>query len=150
WKTTFGEDCFFVPMPKDPESDTYYVAGKMNAYCFVKGGHNPEGVAKYLDCLRFTKLSEEVKELDNQKLKDDYGWTDEMIEMANTMNEMALENPTFDFYAGVSSDITDVLDSSVNGIRATAHGTPWGESVSAVYAQIQNFVDEVNESAIAE
>lgn len=149
WKETFGEDMFFVPMPKDPESDVHYVAGKMNAYLFVKGGHNPEGAAKYLDCLRFSKMSDEVREMDNQKLRDDYGWTDEMIEMANTMNEMALENPTFDFYIGVSSDITDVLDSSVNGIRATAHGVPWAESVNAIDAQIQNFVDEVNEEAAA-
>jgi hypothetical protein len=94
-------------------------------------------------------MSDEVREMDNQKLRDDYGWTDEMIEMANTMNEMALENPTFDFYIGVSSDITDVLDSSVNGIRATAHGVPWAESVNAIDAQIQNFVDEVNEEAAA-
>ena len=40
------------------------------------------------------------------------------------MNEMALANPVFDYYNGISSDVTDILDSSVNGIRATSRGIP--------------------------
>lgn len=144
WSETFGEDVMFVPVPRYEEADEYYMPVSINAYCFVKGGHNPEGVARYLDCFRFSKISEGAEEISDQQFRDDYEWSDEMIEMANTMNEMALENPVFDVFNGISSDVTDVLDSSEHGVRATSRGTQWSESVNAIYDQIQNFIDEAN------
>ncbi len=146
WEETFGEDAFFVPVPQYEEADAYYIPTSVNAYLFVKGGSNPEGVAKFLDCFRFSKISDGAQEISDQQFKDDYGWSDEMIEMANTMNEMALENPVFDFYNGVSSDLTDILDSSEHGVRATSRGTSWTESVNSIYDQVQNYIDEANES----
>ena len=62
------------------------------------------------------------------------------------MNEMALENPVFDFYNGISTDMTKVLDNSEHGVRATSRGTPWNESVNAIYDQVQGYIDEANES----
>lgn len=145
WQDTFGEDAFFVPVPQYDEADEYYIPTSVNAYLFVKGGDNPEGVAKFLDCFRFSKISEGAQEISDEQFRDDYGWSEEMIDMLNTMNEMALENPVFDFYNGVSSDLTDILDSSEHGIRATSRGTSWTESVNSIYDQVQNYIDEVNE-----
>ena len=150
WSKTFGEDVFFVPVPKYDKADEYYIPTSVNAYCFVKGGHNPEGVGKFLDCFRFSKISDGAQEISDEQFVKDYEWTDEMIEMKNKMNEMALANPVFDYYNGISSDVTDILDSSVNGIRATSRGIPWNESVNAIYDQTQNFIDEVNERNAAE
>ena len=150
WSKTFGEDVFFVPVPKYDKADEYYIPTSVNAYCFVKGGHNPEGVGKFLDCFRFSKISDGAQEISDEQFVKDYEWTDEMIEMKNKMNEMALANPIFDYYNGISSDVTDILDSSVNGIRATSRGIPWNESVNAIYDQTQNFIDEVNEKNAAE
>lgn len=150
WSKTFGEDVFFVPVPKYDKADEYYIPTSVNAYCFVKGGHNPEGVGKFLDCFRFSKISDGAQEISDEQFVKDYEWTDEMIEMKNKMNEMALANPVFDYYNGISSDVTDILDSSVNGIRATSRGIPWNESVNAIYDQTQNFIDEVNEKNAAE
>ena len=107
-------------------------------------------MGKFLDCFRFSKISDGAQEISDEQFVKDYEWTDEMIEMKNKMNEMALANPVFDYYNGISSDVTDILDSSVNGIRATSRGTPWNESVNAIYDQTQNFIDEVNEKNAAE
>ncbi len=146
WVKKFGEDMFFVPVPKYDKADEYYIPTNVNAYCFVKGGHNLEGVGKFLDCFRYAKVSEGAKAIADQQFIDDYEWTDEMIEMKNLMNEMALENPVFDFYNGISSDVSSVMDSSEHGVRATSRGTAWNESVNAIFDQIQNYVDEVNEN----
>lgn len=147
WVETFGEEVMFVPVPRYEEADEYYIPCSVNAYLFVRGGDNPEGVAKYLDCMRFSKISEGAQELSDEQFMEDYEWTDEMIEMYNTLNDMALENPVFDLYNGISSDVTDVLDSSETGIRATSRGTStWSEVVNSIYDQIQNFIDEANES----
>lgn len=144
WSKTFGEDVFFVPVPKYEKADEYYIPASINAYCFVKGGHNPEGVAKFLDCFRFGKVCEGAQEISDQQFIDDYEWTDEMIEMKNKMNEMALENHSFDFYNGISADVTSVLDSSEHGVRAASRGVPWSESVNSIYDQVQNYIDEIN------
>ena len=75
WKAKYGEDVFFVPMPKDPEADEYYTPTGVEAYSFVKGGQNPEGVAKYLDCKRFCIIDEESCAIADSIFIDDYGWT---------------------------------------------------------------------------
>lgn len=149
WAKTFGEDMFFVPVPRYEKADAYYIPTNVNAYCFVKGGHNLEGVGKFLDCFRYAKTSEGAKAIADQQFIDDYEWTEEMIEMKDKMNEMALENPVFDFYNGISTDVSSVMDSSEHGVRATSRGTAWNESVNAIYDQIQNYIDEVNENPTA-
>lgn len=146
WSKTFGEDVFFVPVPQYDKADAYYIPTNVNAYCFVKGGHNPEGVGKFMDCFRFSKVSEGAQQISDQQFRDDYEWTDEMIDMKNKMNEMALEHPVFDYYNGISTDVTSVLDSSEHGVRAASRGVPWTESVNSIYDQIQNYIDEVNET----
>lgn len=146
WSKTFGEDVFFVPVPQYDKADAYYIPTNVNAYCFVKGGHNPEGVGKFMDCFRFSKVSEGAQQISDQQFRDDYEWTDEMIDMKNKMNEMALEHPVFDYYNGISTDVTSVLDSSEHGVHAASRGVPWTESVNSIYDQIQNYIDEVNET----
>lgn len=150
WQQNFGEDVFFVPMPKDPNSSEYYIPCGLDGYVMVKGGKNPQGVAKFAECKRLTLLNERAAELGEEQMFDDYGWTQEMVDMKKSMDELALANPYFDFYTGVTPDITKILDSNENGIRASSKGTPWSESVSAVYAQIDAFLKDVNDHPVSD
>lgn len=145
WKTTFGEDAFFVPMPKDPESKEHYIPVGMESYTFVKNGANPVGVAKFLDCKRFAILDENTKAVADQQFRDDYGWTDEMVEMQREMQNLADENPFFDLSSGVSTDCANLLD---NNLRNTARGTPWNETYDAISATLQTYLDEVNANPV--
>lgn len=147
WKEKFGEDAFFVPMPKDPESDEYYTSVGMEAYTFVKGGQNPEGVARYLDCKRFSILDETTKTIADEQFKSDYGWTDEMVDMQHEMQEIADNNPFFDLSSGVSADCGELLDKQ---LRNTARGVPWNETYDSIYAQVQKYLDDINNSTKAE
>lgn len=147
WKEKFGEDVFFVPMPKDPDADEYYVPVGMEGYCMIKGGQNPEGVARFLDCKRFTLLDESTKKVGDQQFLNDYGWTQEMVEMQNSMQELADKNPFLDLSTGVSSDCADLLDSH---LRQTARGTPWNETYDAVNAALDVMLEEANSETAAE
>ena len=146
WKEKYGEDAFFVPMPKDPESDDYYIPVGMEAYTFVKGGSNPEGTARFLDCKRFAIMDEDTKAVADQQFVDDYGWTDEMLEMKDEMQRLADENAIFDLSSGVSTDCANLLDQNM---RAAARGTPWNETYDAIYATIETYIKEVNDNPIA-
>ncbi len=141
WKTTFGEDAFFVPMPKDPEADEHYITCGMDSYTFVKGGQNPEGVAKYLDCKRCVLLNDELRSIADQQMIDEYGWTQEMIDMKNSMQELADENTFIDYSSGVSSDCASLLDSN---LRNSARGTPWNETFDSINATLDTYLEEVN------
>lgn len=145
WAGVFGEHVMFVPMPKDPDADAYYIPANLNSYLFVKGGHNPEGVARWLDCKRLTFLNEDIRALADQQFLDDYHWTDEMVEMKNQMDALAMANPVIDFKTGVTADLEDILDSS-EGVRAAGKGTPWNETLSSLKEPVQAMIDEANNS----
>ena len=132
-------------MPKDPEADEYYIPVGIESYCFVKGGQNPQGVAKFLECKRFTILDENTKAVADKQFRDDYGWTDEMIEMQHSMQELADANTIIDLSLGVSTDCSALLDSN---LRNSAKGTPWNETFDSISATVQTYIDEVNANPI--
>lgn len=142
WKTVFGEDIGFVPMPKDPQADKYYIPAGMDSYLFVKNGDNPEGVAKFLNCKRYVICNQKLKDMYDSETRSDYGWSDEMIEMKEKMDEIALENPEFDFSNGASFDIEKKID---DGLKQSAYGTPWNETFNSINSAVQTLIDEINQ-----
>lgn len=142
WSAVFGDDVFFVPMPKDPEADKYYTPSGINGYLMVKDGQNPEGVARFTECKRFSVINQQTADIASGQFQTDYGWTDEMMNMKKEAERLANENPVFDFYAGISSDVTLILDSAEYGIRAAASGTPWAETVDSIYDTVNQLIDD--------
>ena len=132
-------------MPKDPQADEYYIPIKMEAYSFVSGGHNPEGVAKYLDCYRYCLVNDDIHDITGTMFKDDYGWTDEMVDMRNELTELAEENPVIDVANGVSDDCAEILN---NNLRQTTRGVPWNETYDAIASEVQNSIDKINNGDI--
>lgn len=145
WQSTYGEDAFFVPMPKDPKADEHYIPVGMEAYTMVKGGKNPEGVARYLDCKRFVILDETTGDLADKQFREDYGWTDEMVDMQHEMQDLADANTFFDFTAGVSKDCEDLLDQQLRA--AAKQGVQWSETFDTINSTVQTFVDEANDAS---
>ncbi len=144
WQERFGtDDVFFVPMPKDPKADQYYIPTGIESYAFISGGANPEGVAKYLNCKRFCAINDEARAIADSIFVDDYGWTQEMVDMREEMNRLARENPVIDVSKGVNKDCADLVD---NKLRLTARGTPWNETFNSINAAVNKIIDEVNAS----
>ncbi|HNZ99030.1 ABC transporter substrate-binding protein [Ruminococcus sp.] len=141
WQAKYGEDAFFVPMPRDPEADEYYIPTGFESYMFVSGGSNPEGVAKYLDCKRFARLDENTKAMADEQFMADYGWTQEMIDMKDSMQELAEENPVIDISRGVSKDCGDLIN---DDLRLTARGVPWNETYDAMSAVVDKYLEKIN------
>ena len=145
WKNDFGENAMFVPMPKDPNANEYYIPCGLDGYVMVKGGQNPEGVAKFAACKRLAITDERATELGTEQLRKDYGWSDEMIDMLHKCHELAKANPHYDFYTAVSTDVTKILDSNETGIRATSKGQlQWSEIVSMSSAAIDAYLEDAN------
>lgn len=149
WGKTFGEDAFFVPMPKDPEADAYYVPAGLDGYMLCRGAQNPEGVAAFASCKRFTIINKDLSDIGSKQLLEVYGWTQEMVDMLDECHRLAEENPVYDFYTGVSQDVATILDSGENGIRGSlALGLNWNELVSAAYDTIDILLSEANDAPV--
>ncbi len=147
WEPVFGdaEDVMFVPMPKDPEADAYYIPCGLDGYVLCKGGQNPEGVVKFAECKRVTITNERANEIATEQLYDVYGWTDEMVQMKLKLDEMAQANPVYDFYTSTSADVATILDSSENGIRTATKGEfQWSETLGTISSAIDAYLAEYN------
>lgn len=148
WNETYGssEDVMFVPVPKMDGSDTYYMNAGMEAYMLCKGAQNPEGVARFMECCIAAGMDENAAAISDRKCKDDYGWTDEMVEMMRTIDEMTKANPVYSIHTGCQQDLTDILDSGEYGIRAPFYGYEWSTIRNSLADAADVMIDEFNAS----
>ncbi|MCD7742247.1 MAG: extracellular solute-binding protein [Ruminococcus sp.] len=136
-------EIMFVPMPRDPDSDTYYISSRVEGYNLCKNAPNPEGFAAYMNCLMVCK--ENTSDITEDTLVNEYGWNQDMIDMRTQIYEMAAENPVFDLQAGISSEMDTVMETVSQGTMITGGGaTTWTQIVSEYKTQVDYLVEEAN------
>lgn len=141
-------EIMFVPIPSSADSDVTYVPSRIHGFCIVKGAQNPEGVAAYLDCCRASELDPATRQITLDQLQQDYGWTDEMLEMRETIFQLSSENPVFDFEQGVNTDLNSFCDTAIRGTMNPAEQKTWTQVVGENEAAINYLVDEANKSFV--
>ncbi len=145
--SAFGKpgEIMFAPMPRDENADEWYLsaAGGLDAYAMCKGAPNPEAVAAFIKCKLTANTDESVKDVNDKKLRGDYGWTDEMIEMYNYTNDLTNAHPVVDFYAAVNADVYELLHNPIKD--ASYNGTDWYQTRDERNGAVQAYIDELNE-----
>lgn len=138
------ENVGFVPMPKCPYVDDYYIPARVTGYMLVNGAPNPNGVACYLYCEAAAVGSEKADEITHDQYINEYGWTEDMWEMRQTIYDMVEEHPCFDFYKGISDTMFDTLDNpSKDGYH---NGASWTQTRDNIFGTVQSEVDKANET----
>ncbi|MDE6579823.1 MAG: ABC transporter substrate-binding protein [Ruminiclostridium sp.] len=138
-------DVGFVPVPCEPGSDKIYIPARVNAYMLCAGAPNPQGFAALMYCEMAANGSDAAEQITKDQYFNEYGWTDSMWEMRNTMFEMVRENPVYDFMGGVSSDCYDALNNPSKD--AFHNGASWIQTRETIYDRVQLEVDNVNKAA---
>ncbi len=148
WTTTFGsrENVMFVPIPKMDDADAYYLPAGMEAFMLCKGAQNPEGVARFMECTIAANLDEGALEIADQKRRDDFGWSDEMIEMRHKLFDMTAEHPMYSIHTGCPTDLYNILDSGETGIRAAFYGHDWPSVRESLSEAADVMIEEFNAS----
>lgn len=143
WTKALGEqeDVFFVPVPRDEKSDKYYYNAEIDCYNLCKDAGNPDGVARLMECIIASYSDESAQAISDEKHKNDFGWSDEMIEMRNEVRRITKENPVRDIYGGLPDDASKMIGDAINN---GLNGTDWYSSRDSVYDYINTCVDEVN------
>ncbi|MBQ8787804.1 MAG: hypothetical protein IJZ61_09245, partial [Oscillospiraceae bacterium] len=101
------------------------------------------------ECILAANADPSTQEIGLQKRRDDYGWSDEMIEMHAKITEMARANPVYDLTNGVPADLTSVLDSGEYGVRAAFAGLEWATVRESLIEVANTYIDEFNATAEA-
>ena len=99
-----------------------------------------------MECTLAANFDESSKQIANDRLKNDYGWTDEMIEMRQKINEMTAEHPIYSIHTGVPTDLMNILDSGDQGIRAPFYGHDWPTVREALAPAADLLIEEFNAS----
>ena len=143
WTTTFGDasDVFFVPIPRDEQADKYYYNAEIDCYNLCMGAGNPEGVARLMECVIASYSDENAIAINDQKHKDDFGWTDEMIEMRNEVLRLTQENPVRDVYGGLPDDISSVISESIG---KPLNGEDWYQTRESINDFVSLQIDQIN------
>ncbi|MBR1393853.1 MAG: extracellular solute-binding protein [Ruminococcus sp.] len=139
------DEIMFVPMPRDPDGDKYYMSARVNGFNICTGAPNPEGVAAYLDCIQVA--DQKASNIYEEVLRNDYKWNDDMIAMREECYRVCAENPVFDLQNGVSSDLEAVMVNVSQATMITGGGAmSWTEAVGSYKAKVQFLIDEANNS----
>ncbi len=138
-------EVMFVPLPaKDTESETY-MSSRVNGYCLVTGAKNPEGYAAFMRCKKICATDESIRQIGIDTLTNDYGWTEEMLEMREECYRLSQEKPVFEFYNAISQDMTSVFGQLATGTSVTnGEQKTWAELREANMATVDYFVDDIN------
>ena len=141
----FGEmeDIMFVPMPRCPQADNYYLPSVIKGFAIPTGASNPEGTAAYLNCVMTCRDNEKVKEIEQNQIFEDYGWTQEMYDMLLKTRELTEAHPVFEYYKAINDNVYDcILNPSKESYN---QGTPWSDTVGTIKYMVQKELDAANE-----
>lgn len=132
------DEIAFVPMPRCPDADAYYLPSVIDGFALCKGSENPKGVAAYLNCAMACYDNEVAKEISNKQKREEYGWTDEMFEMLEVCRDLTAEHPVIEFYNAVTDKVADLINNPMKeGYNNLGSWTQIKESIRpAVQAEL--------------
>lgn len=137
------EDVMFVPMPRCPDADAYYLPARVEGFALCKGAKNPEGVGAYLNCAMASRDSEAAKEIGMRQAFDEYGWTQEQWDMYQKVREMTAEHPVIEMYNAVNDAVAGYINNPMK--EGYNNGASWTQTREQIRAAVQAELDDANE-----
>ncbi|MGN0687807.1 MAG: ABC transporter substrate-binding protein [Oscillospiraceae bacterium] len=141
---SFGdmEDVMFVPMPKCPYTDEYYLPSIVEGFALCVGAKNPEGVGAYLNCCMASRDSEIAKEIGKKQAFEEHGWTQEQYDMLEKVRDMTNEHPVIEMYTAVN----DMVEGYINNPMKEGYnnGVSWTQTKETIRSAVQAQLDEAN------
>ncbi len=138
----------FVPMPKCPYTDEYYLPSIVSGFSLIKGAKNPEGVGAYLNCAMAARDSEAGKEIGRRQAFDEYGWTQEQWDMLEKVRDMTAAHPVVEMYNAVTQKVADWINNPMK--EGYNSGASWTQTRESIRAGVQKELDDANAKLAAQ
>ncbi|MCD8095155.1 MAG: ABC transporter substrate-binding protein [Ruminococcus sp.] len=137
-------EIMFCPMPKNPDSDTYYISSRFEGYVMCHNAPNPEGFACFMNCCMVCRDS--TDNITEETLVNEYKWTQEMIDMRNECLELCKTNPVIDIESGISSEMDAAMQNVTQATMVTGgNSETWTQCIEEYGGVIDYLIEETNE-----
>ncbi len=93
-------DIMFVPFPRDPNADKYYMGLNTFAYLVPAGAKDVEASCVFINCVRMTKTDPELMKKVDESIMKEKKYTEEQYELwkyLQTVSNFDPENLVYDF-----------------------------------------------------
>lgn len=100
----------FVPFPRDPSADKYYLGLDAFGYMVPKGADNIKGSAKFIDICRKSKIDPDLRQVVDESRMKKEKWTAEQIEFMKSFEDISKYDVVADLYGGLDSDTSTLID----------------------------------------
>ena len=116
-------DIFFVPFPRDPQADKYYVTMNAFGYLVPAGAKHVEQATVFINCCRLSKTDEALIETTKESIMKDKEYTEEQYDFLVGFENIAEYNGVVDEPYGMDTESADVLRQMIDNVVFTMGDT---------------------------
>ncbi len=141
-------DIFFVPFPKDPDADNYYMGMSTFGYLVPSGSKYAKQAAVFINCCRLSKTDPVLKETTVESIMKDKGYTEEQFEFLISFQEVENFNAIVDEPYGLDEATADIISKMLHDVsfpNDDGEDQSWTQMREANGPAIQAQVDVYNE-----
>lgn len=143
-------DIFFVPVPRDPNADKYYMNLNTFAYLVPAGAKDVEASCTFINCVRLSKTDQELSKKVDESILTEKKYTEEQYEFWKYFYDVS----NFDSDTLVSDFAYHLDDQTCNDVILTLCDilplsqnedvTTWTSMRSSYEAVLKNSIDSIN------
>ncbi|MBE6872007.1 MAG: extracellular solute-binding protein [Ruminococcaceae bacterium] len=139
----------FVPIPRDPSADKYYISEDFGGMSLPSNAKNPYGAAAYVTSAKYMQIAKdkdpeyraELEAMSLEEQIEELGWTLELADKAKELYDNEKYYPVH-VWANIFR-ISSLLGGMYYRPRT---GEPWGTIVEEVYPEYQKIIEEAMEA----
>lgn len=144
---TFPEaDIFFVPFPRDPQADEYYMRASSFGYLVPKGSKNVEAACCFINCCRLTVTDPELAATTKESIMKNKKYTDEMYDYMMQFKAIENFNAIIDETYCFDTETSTLLQTMLSNVSfdQSAEQTSWTAMREENFGLIQDLLDGYN------
>ncbi len=141
-------DIFFIPFPRDPEADKYYMGMSTFGYLVPSGSQHVEQAAVFINCCRLSKTDESLKVTTKESTMKNKKYTEEQYEFLMSFQEVENFDPIVDEPYGLDDATTTIIQEMLHDVSFPAddgEDESWTMMREANNPSIQAQVDYYND-----
>lgn len=149
WGDIAAGEVMFAPMPRDPDGDGYYYtasdfADTQGSICIITDAKNPDGAALLASCIRFKILDPTVIAIDKKQLREKYLWNDDMLNMSDEAQKIALAHPMIGMGGNLPDNLQAAMDQMGWDIVRSWEPVTWAQQKEKYGDMVEYYVEELN------
>ncbi|MCH5325094.1 MAG: extracellular solute-binding protein [Eubacterium sp.] len=141
-------DVYFVPFPRDPEADEYYMGMSTFGYLVPAGSKHAEQAAVFINCCRLSKTDPALKKTTMESTMKDKGYTEEQYDFLISFQEVENFHAVVDEPFGLDETTATVIQKMLHDVsfpNDDGEDQSWTQMREANQPAIQAQIDLYNE-----